>query len=149
MMGRSHDNVPHIAALRCCRSANVLLSQGWRAALSDFGVAQVLAGSARTAAGGSSLYAGGRGWVGGAGGQLSWYRLGYWLGCMYRTWATCGRHVPAAHLIRGTTSWHILVYNVSAVSLFPGRLPTCSTGAAAGQALHAGRRHLQPGAAAC
>ncbi|PRW56560.1 S-adenosyl-L-methionine-dependent methyltransferase domain-containing [Chlorella sorokiniana] len=39
------------------KSGNVLLSQDWRAALSDFGVAQVLAGSARTAAGGSNLYA--------------------------------------------------------------------------------------------
>lgn len=49
------------------RSANVLLSQEWRAALSDFGVAQVLAHSARTAAGGSSLYAGGLETVGQAG----------------------------------------------------------------------------------
>ena len=41
------------------RSANVLLTQDWRAALTDLGVAQVMESTARTAAGGSNLYAGG------------------------------------------------------------------------------------------
>ncbi len=43
-----------------CRSANVLLSVDWRAALTDLGVAQVMEHTARTAAGGSRLYAGGQ-----------------------------------------------------------------------------------------
>ena len=41
------------------RSANVLLTQDWRAALTDLGVAQVMENTARTAAGGSNLSAGG------------------------------------------------------------------------------------------
>ncbi|PRW45691.1 serine threonine- kinase receptor R831 [Chlorella sorokiniana] len=39
------------------KSANVLLSQDWRAALTDLGVAQVMESTARTAVGGSNLYA--------------------------------------------------------------------------------------------
>ena len=42
-----------------CRSGNVLLSQDWRASLADLGLAQVMENTARTAAGGSNLYAGG------------------------------------------------------------------------------------------
>ena len=44
--------------LSVCRSDNVLLSQEWRAALTDLGVAQAMESTARTAAGGSKLYAG-------------------------------------------------------------------------------------------
>ena len=51
------------AGCRLCRSANVLLGQDWRASLTDLGVAQVMENTARTAAGGSNLYAGG--WAGG------------------------------------------------------------------------------------
>ena len=36
----------------------MLLSQEWRAALTDLGVAQAMESTARTAAGGSKLYAG-------------------------------------------------------------------------------------------
>jgi predicted Ser/Thr protein kinase len=39
------------------KSGNVLLSQDWRAALSDLGVAQAMESAARTAVGGSNLYA--------------------------------------------------------------------------------------------
>lgn len=46
----------------CAR--NVLLCSALRAHLSDFSVSQVMATTARTAAGGSTLHAGGRAWGG-------------------------------------------------------------------------------------
>ena len=39
------------------RRSNVLVSAGWRASVSDLGLAQVLAGSARTAVGFTRVYA--------------------------------------------------------------------------------------------
>ncbi len=64
-----------------CRSANVLLSLDWRAALTDLGVAQVMEHTARTAVGGSNLYAGG------------------WGGLGQQRWAViCGAHVQLSHV---------------------------------------------------
>lgn len=60
------------------KASNVLLSKGWRACVSDLGMAQMVGQEPRSAAGFTATHAGG--WGAGAGVGWQWpHKVGSWL----------------------------------------------------------------------